>query len=71
MRYLSVCSGIEAASVAWAQLGWTAAGYSEAKAVGYDVKILRQIVRLRAIPADERREQQAILDVMMSALGMV
>jgi DNA (cytosine-5)-methyltransferase 1 len=29
MRYLSVCSGIEAASVAWKPLGWTAAGFSE------------------------------------------
>ena len=29
MRYLSVCSGIEAASVAWHPLGWTAAAYSE------------------------------------------
>src|SRR5690606_9050949 len=29
MRYLSVCSGIEAASVAWAPLGWRAVGLSE------------------------------------------
>jgi DNA (cytosine-5)-methyltransferase 1 len=29
MRYLSVCSGIEAASVAWCDLGWEAAGFSE------------------------------------------
>ena len=29
MRYLSVCSGIEAASVAWHDLGWEAVGYSE------------------------------------------
>ena len=29
MRYLSVCSGIEAASVAWAQLGWEAVAFSE------------------------------------------
>jgi DNA (cytosine-5)-methyltransferase 1 len=29
MRYLSVCSGIEACSVAWQPLGWQAAGYSE------------------------------------------
>jgi DNA (cytosine-5)-methyltransferase 1 len=29
MRYLSVCSGIEAASVAWHPLGWTPAGFSE------------------------------------------
>jgi len=29
MRYLSVCSGIEAATLAWRPLGWTAAGFSE------------------------------------------
>jgi len=29
LRYLSVCSGIEAATVAWHPLGWTAAAYSE------------------------------------------
>ena len=29
MKYLSVCAGIEAASVAWHPLGWKAAGYSE------------------------------------------
>ena len=29
MKYLSVCSGIEAASVAWQPLGWEAVGFSE------------------------------------------
>ncbi|NBX31767.1 MAG: DNA cytosine methyltransferase, partial [Planctomycetes bacterium] len=29
MRYLSVCSGIEAATVAWHGLGWTPVGFSE------------------------------------------
>ena len=29
MRYLSVCSGIEAATVAWHNLGWTPVGFSE------------------------------------------
>ena len=29
MRYLSVCSGIEAATVAWHPLGWQAAGFAE------------------------------------------
>lgn len=32
MRYLSVCSGIEAASVAWDSLGWKAVGFSEIEA---------------------------------------
>ncbi|MDE3017024.1 MAG: DNA cytosine methyltransferase, partial [Pseudomonadota bacterium] len=29
MKYLSVCSGIEAATVAWHPLGWQAAGFAE------------------------------------------
>ena len=29
MNYLSVCSGVEAASVAWKDLGWTPLGFSE------------------------------------------
>ena len=29
MRYFSVCSGIEAATVAWHPLGWEPAGFSE------------------------------------------
>jgi DNA (cytosine-5)-methyltransferase 1 len=29
VKYLSICSGIEAASVAWEQLGWEAVGFSE------------------------------------------
>ena len=32
MRYLSVCSGIEAATVAWHPLGWEAAGFAEIEA---------------------------------------
>lgn len=32
MRYLSVCSGIEAATVAWHPLGWTPAAFSEIEA---------------------------------------
>jgi uncharacterized protein (UPF0335 family) len=44
--------------------------YGEAKANGFDVKALRAIVRLRKQDADERREQEAILDTYMHALGM-
>ena len=32
LRYLSVCSGIEAATVAWHPLGWTAVGFAEIRA---------------------------------------
>ena len=44
--------------------------YTEAKAVGYDPKIMRQIIRLRKMNPDDRREQQALLDVYAHALGL-
>lgn len=44
--------------------------YLEAKAVGYDAKIMRQIVRLRKMNPDDRREMEAILDVYKRALGL-
>ena len=44
--------------------------YSEAKANGYDAKIMRQIVRLRKMPVNDRKEMEAILDVYKSALGI-
>lgn len=45
--------------------------YAEAKAVGFDPKIMRAIVRLRKLNADDRKEQEAILATYMSSLGMV
>lgn len=45
--------------------------YLEAKAVGFDVKALRQIVRLRKKSKDERQEEESILEVYMHALGML
>jgi uncharacterized protein (UPF0335 family) len=45
--------------------------YSEAKANGFDVKALRTIVRLRKQDAEERKEQEAILETYMHALGML
>ena len=44
--------------------------YAAAKGSGFDVKALRVIVRLRKQDTDERREQQAILETYMHALGM-
>ena len=44
--------------------------YSEAKGDGFDTKIMRQIVRLRKIDSQDRQEQEAILDLYKSALGM-
>ncbi len=45
--------------------------YAEAKGNGYDTKILRKIVSLRKQDAAEREEQDAILELYLSALGMV
>ena len=44
--------------------------YAEAKAVGYDTKIMRQIVRLRKMTPDDRAEMDAILDTYKAALGI-
>jgi uncharacterized protein (UPF0335 family) len=44
--------------------------YSEAKARGYDAKIMRQIIKLRAMETHERQEWEAVLDTYISALGM-
>ena len=43
--------------------------YAEAKAMGYDPKILRQVVRLRKQDRDERQEQESLLETYMIALG--
>jgi uncharacterized protein (UPF0335 family) len=45
--------------------------YAEAKGNGYDVKALRSVVRLRKLDADERREEEAVLETYMHALGML
>lgn len=45
--------------------------YAEAKGNGFDVKILRKIIRLRKIDRVEREEEEALLDVYMAALGML
>ena len=45
--------------------------YAEAKGNGYDVKALRQVVRLRKQDKDERAEQEAILETYLQALGML
>jgi uncharacterized protein (UPF0335 family) len=45
--------------------------YAEAKGNGYDVKALRSIVRMRKQDANERAEQETILETYMQALGML
>jgi len=45
--------------------------YAEAKGNGYDVKALRTIVRMRKQDANERAEQETILETYLQALGML
>ena len=44
--------------------------YLEAKANGYDPKIMKQIVRLRKMQPHDRQEMEAILQTYLAALGM-
>jgi uncharacterized protein (UPF0335 family) len=45
--------------------------YAEAKVNGFDVKALRSVVRLRKRDANERKEEEAILETYLHALGML
>jgi uncharacterized protein (UPF0335 family) len=44
--------------------------FAEAKGVGFDVKIMRQIIKIRKMDEDDLDEQEALLDTYMRALGM-
>lgn len=44
--------------------------YSEAKGAGLDVKVLRQVIRLRKMDASDRSEMEEVLEVYKRALGM-
>jgi uncharacterized protein (UPF0335 family) len=44
--------------------------YAEAKANGYDPRIMRMVVRLRKMESHTRQEQDAILETYRSALGL-
>ncbi len=45
--------------------------YAEAKGHGFDTKILRKVIALRRKDKAERDEEAAILDLYLSALGML
>ena len=45
--------------------------FLEAKSVGFDVKALRQVIRLRKKSQTDREEEEAILEVYLHALGML
>ena len=44
--------------------------YAEAKGTGFDVKTLRQIVRLRKVEIEKRREADELLELYKAAIGM-
>ena len=44
--------------------------YAEAKANGFDVKIMRKIVSIRKQDRDSRIEEETVLDLYLAALGM-
>ena len=44
--------------------------YAEAKAAGFDVKVMKKIITLRRLGRDERQEQDHLLDLYRAALGI-
>lgn len=44
--------------------------FGESKAVGFDPKMMRMILRLRKMKPDDRREMEIVLDTYKTALGM-
>ncbi len=44
--------------------------YAEAKAVGFDTKIMRKIVSLRKMETEKRNEEEQLLELYKSAIGM-
>ena len=44
--------------------------FSEAKGVGFDTRIMRQLLRLRRLRDADRSEQEELLEVYKAAIGM-
>ena len=44
--------------------------YAEAKSTGFDVKTMRQVIRLRKLDRDDRQAQEHLLDLYKQALGL-
>lgn len=44
--------------------------YAEAKGNGFDTKVLRKIIQIRKMDHNERMEQEALLELYLTALGM-
>jgi uncharacterized protein (UPF0335 family) len=45
--------------------------YAEAKGIGFEPKIMRQIIKIRRMDRDEHDEQESLLDLYKRALGML
>jgi uncharacterized protein (UPF0335 family) len=45
--------------------------FLEAKGEGYDVKTLRKVLRISKMDKAKRQEEEAILDLYLSALGLI
>lgn len=45
--------------------------YGEAKANGFDAKIMRKIISIRKLDAEKREEEETLLDLYKHALGML
>ena len=43
--------------------------YSEAKSAGFDVKIMRQVIKLRKMDKADREEQESLLEIYLDAVG--
>jgi len=44
--------------------------YKEAKSAGFDVKVLRELIRLRRMDEPDRNEREELIDLYMRAIGM-
>lgn len=45
--------------------------FGEAKSMGFDVKIMRMVLRILKQDKDERMEQESVLDTYLQALGII
>ena len=45
--------------------------FDEAKAFGFDTKIIREVLKIRKLDQDELFEQESLIEIYKSALGMV
>lgn len=44
--------------------------FAEAKAVGFDVKIMRKVIRLRKMDKEKRQEEEELLELYKAAIGL-